>query len=172
MSKVRVAIAGVGNCANSFVQGLEYYASAKEDESIPGLMHSVLGGYRIKDIEVVAAFDVVKGKVGKPLSEAMWAHPNDTIRFASSFRMPDVVVQRGMLHDGIGKYLSEIVEIDESEAVDVAQVLTDTKTDVFVIYLPVGSEEAVKWYIEQALVAKVAVVNCLPVFNSREKYWQ
>lgn len=169
---IKVAIIGVGNCANAFIQGLEYYVSAKEGEDIPGLMHSVVGDYRIKDIEVVAAFDVVKGKVGKPLSEAMWATPNDTIRFASSFRTPDVIVQRGMLHDGIGQYLSEVVEIDDSEAVDVAQVLIDREVDVVINYLPVGSEEAVKWYVEQILQAKCAMVNCMPVFIAREKYWQ
>jgi myo-inositol-1-phosphate synthase len=171
MSKIRVAIVGVGNCANSFVQGLEYYKSVDDDATVPGLMHTVLGGYRIKDVEVIAAFDVVKGKVGVSLPQAIWAHPNDTIRFQDNLLFGDVIVQRGMVHDGIGKYLSEIVEIDAGEAVDVAEVLRERRVDVAILYLPVGSEEAVKWYVEQCLAAKVAVVNCMPVFIAREKYW-
>lgn len=171
MSKIRVAIVGVGNCANSFIQGLQYYKDVADEATVPGLMHTVLGGYRIKDVEVVAAFDVVKGKVGVDLSEAMWAHPNDTIKFAL---VPEtgVTVQRGMTHDGIGKFLSEVVELDAGESVDVAEVLRERRVDVAILYLPVGSEEAVKWYVEQCLSAKVAVVNCMPVFIAREKYWQ
>lgn len=171
MAKVRVAIAGVGNCANSLLQGLEFYKNVQDDETVPGLMHTVLGGYRVSDIEVVAAFDVVKGKVDVDLSEAMWAHPNDTIKFADVPKT-GVVVQRGMTHDGIGKYLAEIVEIDDSEAVDVAEVLKERSVDVFILYLPVGSTEGIKAYVEQALAAKVAVVNCIPVFIAREPYWQ
>jgi len=171
MSKVKVAIVGVGNCANSFLQGLEYYHAAPDDLDVPGLMHTRLGPYHISDVEVVAAFDVVRGKVGRPLGEAMWAHPNDTIKFADVYRTAGPIVQRGMTHDGIGKYLGEKVTLDQSEAVDVAQVLKDTGADVMVNYLPVGSEAAAKWYMEQALEAKVAVVNCMPVFIAREKYW-
>jgi len=171
---IRVAIAGVGNCANSFIQGLNYYQRAEEFDKVPGLMHTVLGGYKIKDIEIVAAFDVVKGKVGKPLKEAMWAHPNDTIRFSDGLEHggTDTIVQRGMLHDGIGKYLKEVVEIDRSQAVDVSEVLKERNVDVLVNYLPVGSESAVKWYVEHALQAKCALVNCMPIFIAREDYWQ
>jgi len=178
MPKIRVAIIGVGNCANSFIQGLSYYRDLDDDKPVPGLMHNVLGGYRVKDIEVVAAFDVVKGKVGRPLYEAIWAKPNDTIQFVSPgevTRMTYVggpIVQRGMVHDGIGKYLADVVEIDESEAVDVAEVLKERQVDVVINYLPVGSEEAVKWYVEQILDAKCAMINCMPVFIAREPYWQ
>jgi myo-inositol-1-phosphate synthase len=171
---IRVAIIGVGNCANSFVQGLEYYKDEEYGAVVPGLMHTVLGGYRISDIEVVAAFDVVKGKVGLPLNSAIWAEPNDTIRFTDRHTWnydEGPVVQRGMLHDGIGKYLAEVVEIDRSEAVDVAQILKDRQVDVVINYLPVGSEEAVRWYVEQILTARCAMVNAMPVFIAREHYW-
>lgn len=173
---IRVAVIGVGNCANSFIQGLSYYRNVEDSATVPGLMHTVLGGYRIKDVEVVAAFDIVKGKVGVPLSEAMWAHPNDTIKFADVkngvYKYSNPIVQRGMRHDGIGKYLSEIVEIDEGEAVDVTSVLKERQVDVVINYLPVGSEEAVRWYAEQILAAPCAMVNCMPVFLARENYWQ
>jgi myo-inositol-1-phosphate synthase len=169
--KVRVALIGVGNCANSLLQGVEYYKDAPDDQFVPGLMHVNLGGYHIRDIEFTAAFDVVEGKVGKDLSEAMWAHPNDTIKFAD---VPEtgVTVSRGMTHDGIGKYLSEVVTKAPGETDDVIGILKETKTDVVVNYLPVGSEMATKWYAEQILEAGCAMVNCMPVFLAREAYWQ
>ncbi len=169
--KVRVAIVGVGNCANSLLQGVEYYKDASPDEFVPGLMHVDLGGYHIRDIEFVAAFDVVKGKVGVDLADAMWAHPNNTIKFADVPKT-GITVSRGMTHDGIGKYLSEIVEKAPGETDDVVGILKETKTDVVVNYLPVGSEEATKWYTEQVLNAGCAMVNCMPVFIAREPYWQ
>jgi myo-inositol-1-phosphate synthase len=169
--KVRVAIVGVGNCANSLLQGVEYYKNASSDDTVPGLMHVDLGGYHISDIEFVAAFDVVKGKVGVDLSDAIWAHPNDTIKFADVPKT-GVKVSRGMTHDGIGKYLSEVVEKAPGETDDVVGILKETGTDVVVNYLPVGSEAATKWYAEQVLEAGVAMVNCMPVFIAREPYWQ
>ncbi len=169
--KVRVAIIGAGNCANSLLQGVEYYKDASPDDFVPGLMHVDLGGYHIRDIEFVAAFDVVKGKVGVDLADAIWAHPNDTIKFADVPKT-GVTVSRGMTHDGIGKYLSEIVEKVPGETDDVVGILKETKTDVVVNYLPVGSEEATKWYTEQILRAGCAMVNCMPVFIAREPYWQ
>jgi len=168
--KVRVAIIGVGNCANSFLQGLEYYKNAPDDEFVPGLMHVNLGGYHVRDVEVVAAFDVVKGKVGEDLADAMWAHPNDTIKFAEVPKT-GVTVSRGMTHDGIGKYLSEIVEKAEGQTDDVVGILREREVDVVVNYLPVGSESATKWYAEQVLEAGCAMVNCMPVFIAREDYW-
>ncbi|HSC93100.1 MAG TPA: inositol-3-phosphate synthase [Gaiellaceae bacterium] len=169
--KVRVAIIGVGNCANSLLQGVEYYKDAPDDQFVPGLMHVNLGGYHVRDVEFTAAFDVVEGKVGNDLAEAMWAHPNDTIKFAD---VPEtgVTVSRGMTHDGLGKYLSEIVTKAPGETDDVVGILQETKTDVVVNYLPVGSEMAAKWYAEQILDAGCAMVNCMPVFLAREHYWQ
>jgi myo-inositol-1-phosphate synthase len=168
--KVRVALIGVGNCANSLLQGIEYYKDADEDQFVPGLMHVNLGGYHIRDIEFTAAFDVVKGKVGEDLADAMWAHPNDTIKFADVPKT-GVRVSRGMTHDGIGKYLSQVVEKAEGETADIVGILKSTNTDVVVNYLPVGSEEATKWYTEQILAAGCAMVNCMPVFIAREDYW-
>jgi len=168
--KVRVAIIGVGNCANSLLQGTEYYKDAPDDEFVPGLMHVNLGGYHIRDIEFTAAFDVVKGKVGEDLADAMWAHPNDTIKFADVPKT-GIKVARGMTHDGIGKYLSEIVEKAPGSTADIVGILKDTKTDVVVNYLPVGSEMATKWYAEQILEAGCAMINCMPVFIAREDYW-
>jgi myo-inositol-1-phosphate synthase len=170
-SKVRVAIIGVGNCANSLLQGVEYYKDADPEAFVPGLMHVDLGGYHIRDIEFTAAFDVTTGKVGKDLADAIWAHPNDTYRFA---KVPKtgITVSRGMTHDGLGKYLSEIVEKAPGPTDDVVGILRETGTDVVVNYLPVGSEEAAKWYTEQILNAGCAMVNCMPVFISREPYWQ
>jgi myo-inositol-1-phosphate synthase len=168
--RVRVAIIGVGNCANSFMQGLTYYKDASPDEFVPGLMHVDLGGYHIHDVEVVAAFDVVKGKVGADIAEAMWAHPNDTIKFAE-VAPTGVTVSRGMTLDGIGKYLSQVVEKDESSTDDVVGILKDRNVDVVVNYLPVGSEDATKWYAEQIMTAGCAMVNCMPVFIGREDYW-
>ena len=168
---VRVAIVGVGNCANSLLQGVEYYKDAPEDQFVPGLMHVNLGGYHIRDIEFTAAFDVTKDKVGKDLSEAIWAHPNDTIKFADVPKT-GIEVSRGMTHDGLGKYISEVVTKAPGETDDVVKILRDTKTDVVVNYLPVGSDAAVKWYAEQVLEAGCAMVNCMPVFIAREAYWQ
>jgi myo-inositol-1-phosphate synthase len=169
--KVRVAIIGVGNCANSLLQGVEYYKDANPEDSVPGLMHVDLGGYHISDIEFVAAFDVVKGKVGVDLADAIWAHPNDTIKF-SDVPKTGIKVSRGMTHDGIGKYLSQVVEKAPGETDDVVGILKETGADVVVNYLPVGSETATKWYAEQILAAGCAMVNCMPVFIAREPYWQ
>jgi myo-inositol-1-phosphate synthase len=169
--RVRVAIIGVGNCANSLLQGLQYYKDADADEFVPGLMHVDLGGYHIRDIEFTAAFDVTTDKVGKDLADAMWAHPNDTYKFADVPKT-GIKVSRGMTHDGIGKYLSEVVERAPGETDDVVGILKETGTDVVVNYLPVGSEEATKWYTEQILSAGCAMVNCMPVFIAREAYWQ
>src|SRR5918912_769927 len=168
--KVRVAIIGVGNCANSLLQGCEYYKDAPDDEFVPGLMHVNLGGYHIRDIEFTAAFDVVQGKGGEDLADAIWAHPNDTIKFADVPKT-GVTVSRGMTHDGIGKYLSEVVEKAPGETADIVGILKSTNTDVVVNYLPVGSEMATKWYVEQILEAGCAMVNCMPVFIAREDYW-
>ncbi|HET9937225.1 MAG TPA: inositol-3-phosphate synthase [Gaiella sp.] len=169
--KVRVALIGVGNCANSLLQGVEYYKDSKPEDAVPGLMHVDLGGYHISDIEFTAAFDVVKGKVGEDLSDAIWAHPNDTIKF-SNVPNTGVTVSRGMTHDGIGKYLAQVVEKAPGETADIVKILRETGTDVVVNYLPVGSEAATKWYTEKILEAGCAMVNCMPVFIAREAYWQ
>jgi myo-inositol-1-phosphate synthase len=169
--KVRVAIVGVGNCANSLLQGVEYYKDAPDDQFVPGLMHVNLGGYHIRDIEFTAAFDVTTDKVGKDLADAIWAHPNDTIKFADVPKT-GIKVSRGMTHDGLGQYLSEIVTKAPGETDDIVGILKETQTDVVVSYLPVGSEMAAKWYAEQCLEAGVALVNCMPVFIARENYWQ
>jgi myo-inositol-1-phosphate synthase len=169
--KVRVAIVGVGNCANSLLQGVEYYKDAPEDQFVPGLMHVNLGGYHVSDIEFTAAFDVTTDKVGKDLADAIWAHPNDTIKFAD-VKKTGITVNRGMTHDGLGKYISEVVTKAPGETDDIVGILQETKTDVVVSYLPVGSEAAAKWYAEQCLEAGVALVNCMPVFIARESYWQ
>ncbi|MFM7694500.1 MAG: inositol-3-phosphate synthase [Actinomycetota bacterium] len=168
--KVRVAIVGVGNCASSLVQGVEYYKNASPNEEVPGLMHVNLGGYHIRDIEFVAAFDVDKQKVGKDLSDAIFSGQNNTVKFANVPKT-GVKVHRGMTHDGIGKYLSQVIEKAPGETADVVGILKQTKADVVVSYLPVGSEEATKWYVEQALAAGVAFVNNIPVFIAREPYW-
>ncbi len=169
--KIRVAIVGVGNCASSLVQGIEFYKNAKENEFVPGLMHVSLGGYHISDIEFSAAFDVNVTKVGKDLSEAIWAEPNNTIKFSDVPHL-GVPVHRGMTHDGLGKYLSQIITKAPGPTADIVGILRDTKTDVLVNYLPVGSEMATKWYVEQCLEAGVALINCIPVFIGREEYWQ
>ncbi len=169
--KIRVAIVGVGNCASSLVQGRYYYENAAETDFIPGLMHVNLGGYHIRDIEFVAAFDIDKNKVGKDLSEAIYTKPNNTYVF---HKVPDlgVKVERGMTHDGLGKYLSEIIEKAPGPTADVVGILKERKVDMVVSYLPVGSEEATKWYVEQALQAGCGFINCIPVFIAREPYWQ
>jgi myo-inositol-1-phosphate synthase len=168
--QVRVAIIGVGNCANSLLQGREYYKDAAEGQFVPGLMHVNLGGYHVRDIEFVAAFDVVEGKVGKDLSEAMWAFPNDTIKFADVPKT-GVTVDRGMTHDGLGKYISQKVTKAPGSTADIVGILREREVDVVVNYLPVGSEAATKWYAEQILEAGCAMVNCMPVFIAREDYW-
>jgi myo-inositol-1-phosphate synthase len=169
--RVRVALIGVGNCANSLLQGVEYYKDAPDDQFVPGLMHVNLGGYHVRDIEFTAAFDVTTDKVGKDLADAIWARPNDTIKF-SDVPKTGITVSRGMTHDGLGKYISQVVTKAEGETDDVVGILRDTKTDVVVNYLPVGSEAATKWYTEQVLEAGCAMVNCMPVFIAREAYWQ
>lgn len=169
-NEVRVALVGVGNCAASLVQGVEYYKDAELDAEIPGLMHATVGGYHVSDIEFTAAFDVVKSKVGKDLSEAIWAKPNNTIKFAD-VPFLDVPVHRGMTHDGIGKYLSMKTEKAPGNTDDILGILKETKTDVIVNFMPVGSEMATKWYVEQALDAGCAFVNAIPVFIASSEYW-
>ncbi len=168
--KVRVAIIGVGNCASSFVQGVHYYRNARDTDKIPGLMHVNLGGYRVSDIEFSAAIDIDINKVGKDLSQAIYAKPNNTYKFCQVPKS-GITVQRGMTHDGLGKYLSQIIKKAPGSTVDIVKLLKDTGTDVVVSYLPVGSEMATKWYVEQILEAKCAFVNCIPVFIAREQYW-
>ena len=169
--KIRVAIVGVGNCASSLVQGRYYYENAREGDFIPGLMHVNLGGYHISDIEFVAAFDVDKEKVGKDLSDAIFSGQNNTFKFAD-VPTTGVTVDRGMTHDGLGKYLSQVIEKAPGPTADVVGILKERNVDVVVSYLPVGSEEATKWYVEQALQAGVGFVNAIPVFIGREPYWQ
>ncbi len=169
--RIRVAIIGVGNCASSLVQGVQYYQNAPEDTFVPGLMHVNLGGYHIRDIEFSAAFDVNATKVGLDLSEAVFAEPNNTIKF-SDVPFLDVPVMRGPTYDGVGRYTADVVPLSDQPEVDVAQVLRDTQTDVVVSYLPVGSEQATKWYVEQVLEAGCAFVNCIPVFIAREPEWR
>jgi myo-inositol-1-phosphate synthase len=169
--KLRVAVVGVGNCASSFVQGVQHYRDASPDEFVPGLMHVDLGGYHVRDIEFVAAFDVDREKVGRDLSEAIWAGANNTVKFAEVPAL-GVEVERGMTHDGIGKYLADVIKKAPGETADVTGILKERGVDVVVNYLPVGSEEATKWYVEQALNAGCAFVNCIPVFIAREHYWQ
>ena len=169
--KIRVAIVGVGNCASSLVQGRYYYENAKEEDFVPGLMHVSLGGYHVRDIEFVAAFDINKLKVGKDLSEAIYAHPNNTIVFQQVPHL-GVTVDRGMTHDGLGKYLSQVIEKAPGPTADIVGILKEREVDVMVSYLPVGSEAATKWYAEQALAAGVGFVNAIPVFIGREPYWQ
>jgi myo-inositol-1-phosphate synthase len=171
MSRIRVAIIGVGNCASSLVQGVEYYKNATENDFVPGVMHVNLGGYHIRDIEFVAAFDIDKNKVGKDLSEAVFTFPNNTTKFSPVPHL-NVKVQRGMTHDGLGKYLSQIIEKAPGPTADIVGILKDTKADVVINYLPVGSEMATKWYVEQVLEAGCGLVNCIPVFIASQKYWQ
>jgi myo-inositol-1-phosphate synthase len=169
--KVRVAIIGVGNCASSLVQGVEFYRGAKDSDRVPGLMHVNLGGYHIRDIEFSAAFDVVESKVGLDLGEAIWAHPNNTIKFAEVPKL-EVKVERGMTHDGIGRYLAQKVKKASGPTADIVKILKDSRTDVVVSYLPVGAEMATKWYVEQVLEAGCGFVNCVPVFIASQAYWQ
>ena len=169
--KVRVAIVGVGNCASSLVQGVTYYANAPDDAHIPGLMHVRLGGYHISDIEFTCGIDIDVNKVGKDLCEAIFTAPNNTYKFSDVPNL-NAPVYRGMTHDGLGKYLSKLITKAPGPTDNIVQILKDTRTDVVVSYLPVGSEEATKWYVEQILKAGCAFVNCIPVFIAREKYWQ
>jgi myo-inositol-1-phosphate synthase len=169
--KVRVAIIGVGNCASALVQGVQYYRDADPKRFVPGLMHVDLGGYHVRDIEFSAAFEINKTKVGKDLAEAIFAAPNNTIQFAQVPKT-GVLVSRGMTHDGIGKYLADVIEKAPGPTDDVVGILRDSGTSVVVNFLPVGSEEATKWYTEQILNAGCAMVNCMPVFIAREQYWR
>jgi len=169
--RIRVAIIGVGNCASSLVQGVHYYRNAKPGDRVPGIMHVDLGGYHIRDVDFVAAIDVDRNKVGKDLADAIYQAPNNTYRFADVPRT-GVKVSRGMTHDGIGKYLSEVVKKAPGATDDIVAILRDREVDVVVSYLPVGSEEATKWYVEQTLEAGCAFINCIPVFIAREPYWQ
>jgi myo-inositol-1-phosphate synthase len=168
--KVRVAIIGVGNCASSLVQGIEFYKNAPADATVPGLMHVNLGGYHIRDIEFSLGIDINVTKVGKDLSEAIFAEPNNTYKFSEVPRL-DVPVVRGMTHDGLGKYLSEVIVKAPGPTADIVKLLKETKTDVVISYLPVGSEMATKWYAEQIIEAGCAFVNCIPVFISSSEYW-
>jgi myo-inositol-1-phosphate synthase len=168
--KVRVAIIGVGNCASSLVQGVQFYKDTPDDATVPGLMHVNLGGYHVRDIEFTLAIDVVTTKVGKDLSEAIFAYPNNTFKFAEVPNL-NVPVVRGMTHDGLGKYLSQILTKAPGPTANIIQLLKETKTDVVVSYLPVGSEMATKWYVEQILEAGCGFVNAIPVFISSSEYW-
>ena len=169
--KVRVAIIGVGNCASSLVQGVEFYKNAPEDEFVPGLMHVKLGDYHVRDIEFSAAFDIDINKVGKDLAEAIFTAPNNTYKFADVPRL-NVPVRRGMTHDSVGKYLADVIRKSPGATDDIAGILRSTRTDVVVSYLPVGSEMATKWYVEQVLEAGCALVNCIPVFIASQPYWR
>ncbi len=170
MKKVRVAIIGVGNCASSLVQGVHHYRDAAPGEFVPGLMHVDLGGYHPRDIEFSAAFDISAHKVGLDLADAILAEPNNTIKFADVPRL-GVKVHRGMTHDGLGAYLKDVVPKSAASTDDIVGILRATKTDVVVSYLPVGSEMATKWYVEQVLEAGCAFVNCVPVFIASQPYW-
>ena len=171
MGRINVAIIGVGNCASSLVQGVHYYSKADEDDFVPGLMHVNLGGYHISDIHFVAAFDIDKNKVGKDIAEAIFTEPNNTYKFCD-VPPSGVTVERGMTHDGLGKYLSEMISKAPGQTADIVSILKEREVDVVISYLPVGSEEATKWYVEQILAAGCGFINCIPVFIAREKYWQ
>jgi myo-inositol-1-phosphate synthase len=168
--KIRVAIIGVGNCASSLIQGVYYYRDAKEDDFIPGIMHTVLGGYHISDIEFVAGVDIDERKVGKDLSEAIFEYPNNTYKFADVPKL-NARVYRGMTHDGIGKYLSGIIKKAPGPTENISKIFKDLGVDVVVNFLPVGSEEATKWYVEQVIDAGAAFVNGIPVFIASSEYW-
>ncbi len=171
MGKIKVAIIGVGNCASSLVQGIHKYVEIPDGEDVPGLMHNRIGDYRIEDIEVVAAFDIDENKVGKDLSEAIFTQPNNTLKFAEVPRT-GVTVERGMTHDGIGKYVSHLVKKAAGSTVNISGILKEREVDVVINYLPVGSEMATKWYVEQVLDARCGFINCIPVFIAREEYWR
>jgi len=169
MKKIRVALAGVGNCASSLVQGLEYY-KGRNEEAFTGLMHARIGDWGPSDIEVVAAFDIDENKVGKDVSEAIFTQPNNTLKFAEVPHL-GVPVERGMTHDGIGKYVSHLVKKSSHSTANITAILKEREVDVVINYLPVGSEMATKWYVEQILEARCAMVNCIPVFIAKEEYW-
>jgi myo-inositol-1-phosphate synthase len=171
LGKIRVAIIGVGNCASSLVQGIHKYVELPPDEDIPGLMHNTIGDYRIEDIEVVAAFDIDENKVGKDLSEAIFTAPNNTLKF-SDVPMTGVKVERGMTHDGVGKYVSHLVKKSPHSTADISGILKEREVDVVINYLPVGSEMATKWYVEQVLDARCGLINCIPVFIAKEEFWR
>jgi myo-inositol-1-phosphate synthase len=171
LGKIKVAIIGVGNCASSLVQGIQRYVELPEDADVPGIMHNKIGDYRIEDIEVVAAFDIDENKVGKDLSEAIFIKPNNTLKFADVPRL-GVPVERGMTHDGIGKYVSHLVKKSSHSTANISGILKEREVDVVINYLPVGSEMATKWYVEQVLDARCAFINCIPVFIAREEYWR
>jgi myo-inositol-1-phosphate synthase len=171
VGSVRVAIVGVGNCASSLVQGVHFYNNAPDDAFIPGLMHPRVGGYHVGDIQFSAAFDIDAGKVGKDLSEAIFSGQNNTYKF-SGVPTTGVKVERGMTHDGLGKYLSQVITKAPGKTADITKLLQDTGTDIVINYLPVGSETATKWYVEQILQAGCGFVNCIPVFIGREQYWR
>ena len=168
--KVRVAIIGVGNCASSLVQGVQFYKDTADDAHVPGIMHVRLGGYHIRDIEFTLGIDVNITKVGKDLSEAIFAEPNNTYKFCEVPNLKAPVV-RGMTHDGLGKYLQGMIQKAPGPTADIVKLLKDTKTDVVVNFLPVGSEMATKWYVEQAIEAGCAFVNGIPVFIASSEYW-
>ena len=171
MGKIKVAIIGVGNCASSLVQGVHKYVELPDDVEVTGVMHNTIGGYRIDDIDIVAAFDIDKNKVGKDLSEAIFTAPNNTIKFADVPKT-GVIVERGMTHDSVGRYLEDIVKKSPHSTADIAGILQEKEVDVVINYLPVGSEQATKWYVEQILNARCGMVNCIPVFLAREEYWR
>ncbi len=171
VGQINVAIIGVGNCASSLVQGVHFYRDADDDQFVPGLMHVNLGGYHIRDINFSAAFEIDRNKVGLDLAEAIYQPPNNTIRFAD-VPLSGVRVSRGMTHDSLGKYLSQVITKAPGPTDDIVRILKDTGTHVVLNYLPVGSEDATKWYVEQVLTAGCAFVNCIPVFIAREAYWR
>jgi myo-inositol-1-phosphate synthase len=171
LGPINVAIIGVGNCASSLVQGVHFYADAAESDLVPGLMHVNLGGYHVRDIKFVAAFDIDANKVGKDVAEAIYTPPNNTYRFADVPHL-GVTVARGMTHDGLGLYLSQVIRKARGQTADIVGILRETETHVVVNFLPVGSEEATKWYVEQVLTAGCSLINCIPVFIAREAYWQ
>ena len=171
MGNINVTIIGVGNCASSLVQGVHYYRNASKNDFVPGLMHVDLGGYHIKDINFVAAFDIDRNKVGKDLAEAIYSTPNNTYKFCD-VPTTGIKVERGMTHDGLGKYLSQVITKAPGPTAEIVKILKSTQTEVVISYLPVGSEEATKWYVEQILTAGCGFINCVPVFIAREQYWQ
>jgi|TARA_B100000530_G_scaffold49601_3_gene27706 myo-inositol-1-phosphate synthase len=170
LGRIKVAIIGVGNCASSLVQGIHQYPETPDNVRVPGIMHNKIGDYKIEDIEVVAAFDVDKNKVGKDLSEAIFCEPNNTIKFAEVPKS-GVVVQMGSVQDGIGQYTEHLVEPSSQKTSDISKILKEKEVDVVINYLPVGSQAATEWYTEQILDAKCAMVNCIPVFIAKNKYW-
>ena len=170
--KVRIAIIGVGNCASSLIQGMEYYKDTRAADYVPGLMHTDLGGYLIKDIEIVSAIDIDTRKVGLDVAQAIFAPPNNTTVFCQKVPKTGIKVVRGMTHDSLGAELKKVITPAPVDTIDVEKHLRQTDTEVVINYLPVGSEEATKWYVEQALQAGCAFINCIPVFIARESYWQ